>query len=100
MAVDGDKDEYIQAAVNAFERAKTLLQKICRPSRIPGMVFLGETITAARCLESYLCQSLTRIENSYLESWNGSRDTVGTALATDRKSLNYILIVSQIMPSS
>jgi hypothetical protein len=85
MAADDDKDGSIQAAVNAFERGKTLLQKICRLAERPDTIFPEDTLMAVQDLESCLSQSVHKIEDSYNRNQNDFGKPFTAALAANRK---------------
>jgi hypothetical protein len=86
MAVDNDNDKSIQAVLNAFEREKALLRKICRsPTRSDTMV-PHDTLVAARGLQSYLSQCVTEIELAYNENRINFGKRFLVALSADRKS--------------
>jgi hypothetical protein len=85
MAVDDDANSSIQAALIAFERARKLLQKICKPPRTPDMMFPEETVTAARRLERHLAQSVMRINKSYDQGLSDCGKAFKEALADDRE---------------
>jgi hypothetical protein len=85
MAVDDDANSSIQAALIAFERARKLLQKICKPPRTPDMMFPEETVTAARRLERHLAQSVMRINKSYDQGLSDCGKAFIEALADDRE---------------
>ena len=85
MAADDERDGSIPAAVNAFKRGKTLLQKISRLTKRPDVIFPEDTLTTAQRLESYLSQSVYKIEDSYNKNQNDFGNPFMTALAADRK---------------
>jgi hypothetical protein len=85
MAVDDDTNSSIQAALIAFERARKLLQKICKPSKALDVRFPEETVTAARRLERHLAQSVMRINKSYEQGLSDCGKTFIEALADDRE---------------
>lgn len=97
MAVDNEKDKSIQATLNAFEREKTLLRKICKPPTRPDMIFPDDTLEAARGLKRYLSQCVTDIEDAYSENLNHFGKSFLLALSADRKLCFGIL---EIVPRS
>jgi hypothetical protein len=85
MAADDDTNSSIQAALIAFERARKVLQKICKPPKTLDMMFSEETVTAARRLERHLAQSVMRISKSYDQGLSDCGKAFIEALADDRK---------------
>jgi hypothetical protein len=71
--------------LNAFEREKALLRKICRSPTRSDMMVPYETLAAARGLQSYLLQCVTKIETAYNENRINFGKEFLVALCADRK---------------
>lgn len=88
MDVEDDTESFIQAAVDALEGAKRLLQKICRPPKRSDTMFPEEAVIAARGLETYVSESVMTIKKSYKDNEMKSGKFFMATLAADRELQN------------